>query len=205
MCENAACGRSTYVDDAPTICCPGDATVYLNTPSVSYRSAYYCTGLSVGQACGSNDMCVSDICVGNVCLEEAQDSLEPCDEDEDCSGLACGLQTWTTTSSRVCCPTNTTVSNDRPDSSYYSETYCTGQATLDSCGSDDMCENAACGRSTYVDDAPTICCPGDATVYLNTPSVSYRSAYYCTGLSVGQACGSNDMCESLSCVDGSCS
>jgi len=179
--------------------------VYLDTPGSSVRSAYYCTGLSAGEACSTNEMCVSDVCVDNVCMEDAQDSLEPCDEDEDCSGLACGLQTWTATSSRVCCPTNTTVSNDRPDNSYYSETYCTGQATFDPCGSDDMCENAACGQATYVDDAPTICCPGSATVYLDTPGSSVRSAYYCTGLSVDEACGSNEMCESLSCVDESCS
>eukprot|EP00580_Thalassiosira_gravida_P020737 CAMPEP_0201680388 /NCGR_PEP_ID=MMETSP0494-20130426/50573_1 /ASSEMBLY_ACC=CAM_ASM_000839 /TAXON_ID=420259 /ORGANISM="Thalassiosira gravida, Strain GMp14c1" /LENGTH=757 /DNA_ID=CAMNT_0048164107 /DNA_START=106 /DNA_END=2379 /DNA_ORIENTATION=- len=205
MCENAACGGATYVDDAPTICCPGSATVYLDTPGSSVRSAYYCTGLSAGEACSTNEMCVSDVCVDNVCMEDAQDSLEPCDEDEDCSGLACGLQTWTATSSRVCCPTNTTVDSDRPDSSYYSETYCTGQATFDPCGSDDMCETAACGQATYVDDAPTICCPGSATVYLDTPGSSVRSAYYCTGLSVDEACGSNEMCESLSCVDESCS
>eukprot|EP00580_Thalassiosira_gravida_P018846 CAMPEP_0201656860 /NCGR_PEP_ID=MMETSP0494-20130426/270_1 /ASSEMBLY_ACC=CAM_ASM_000839 /TAXON_ID=420259 /ORGANISM="Thalassiosira gravida, Strain GMp14c1" /LENGTH=75 /DNA_ID=CAMNT_0048133563 /DNA_START=1 /DNA_END=224 /DNA_ORIENTATION=+ len=75
MCENAACGGATYVDDAPTICCSGDATVYLDTPGYTYRSAYYCTGLSIGQTCGTNKMCVSDVCVDNVCLEDAQDSL----------------------------------------------------------------------------------------------------------------------------------
>lgn len=64
------------------------------------------------------------------------------------------------------------------------------------CSRDSDCPNGACGRSTYSDGSPYICCPSGKTtsVWLHD---------YCTGLSQGTPCGSDDMCQTGLCDRGS--
>jgi hypothetical protein len=212
MCtESSVCGRESYTTSANSVCCRGGRKVNLLRPGDSFASDHFCTDLSLGEACGSNDMCKSAACVNGLCVEGIQTGLLPleaCANHAMCVNSACGRQTYTTDPHRVCCPSGNTVKYLEPNSKFLMATFCTDQPIGAVCGNDDMCSTidngAACALSSYSSPAQNVCCPGGAKVRMIEPGSSFETDTYCIGIASGEACGANMQCQSDQCDRGFC-
>ena len=211
-CLSGACaivygGKDTATD---TTCCPESKTL-------RHGASVYCV-VGEGDLCATNDMCQSGICVLGVCMNGLQKSGDICDDNNDCLSGSCATVALRN-SKMMCCP-------ERKTFAYGSTTYCSGQpsgglclvgthcrsgvcisglcvekklSAGEVCQDDSHCLSGAC--ATLFDEGTptshTTCCPANDTV------VFFGSSRYCK-VGEGSQCGSNEMCKSGVCVEGTC-
>ncbi|CAB9514358.1 expressed unknown protein [Seminavis robusta] len=208
------------VGTPPDECCPNSIA------ATRFDFDNYCSGLPVGAACGSNEMCASGVCISHICRGSQQAAGETCDDDSDCVGGVCAILysnvSTVGTPPVQCCPNSIAATR------FDFDNYCSGLPVGAACGSNGMCASGVCISSicsggqqaegeTCDDDAD---CVGDvcALLYSTTGeadqkecctdgvgTIRYDFKDYCSGLPGGAPCGTNGMCSSGSCIMNSCS
>jgi len=136
-CENQVCGRATAEEGAALVCCPSGTTI-------TYGGYDYCTKMTVGATCWTDDMCETGKCKGNgggmqkgTCSSTTKAAGESCESNYECANQACGRPTAAEGAEIVCCPSGTTTT-------YAGYDYCKGMTQGATCWSDAMCQSGFC-------------------------------------------------------------
>lgn len=234
-CVEGACGLEQFDSSASSVCCSSGSTtsIYTGWPSSSRRS--FCLDQPDGTACGTSDeICASNACIAGICSSAKLAASQPCSADSECSGGSCGLQSFDSSASTVCCSSGATVSVFSLGLTRY---YCSHQPGGTSCGTTNAicasnsclggvcassavvvpstctassgCPGGSCGLQEFSPNALSVCCPSGATTSVYTSSsdgwTPSMTRFFCTNQPDGTACGTTDsICASNACVAGVC-
>lgn len=181
-CWNKICAREFGTLESNLICCPS---------STQINSEYYCTEMTAGTRCVSNDMCASQHCdpVNQECA--LKKVAEPCRSNIECIHGTCAMAyMWTT--NNLCCPTSDDNIVDDTDG----KLYCAGMEidapclNTEMCNGDNICLDGFCRvRTSQPVHSPTllpvptvlpISGPTYAPTYNPTKDPSGEPTYYPT-------------------------
>jgi len=182
--------------------------------------------LSAGQLCSGNNDCASHVCTFGVCSMRVAD-LQPCEQVNDCTNrVACAKSSFADNAPSICCEDGEAYKLD-VSWSYTDYWFCGNRPVGTACGDDRMCASGicvagscasarladgescqessdctnrvACAKSSFADNAPSICCE-DGEAYKLDVSWSYTDYWFCGNLAVGTECGDDRMCSSGICI-----
>merc|ERR1712029_1263600 len=116
----------------------------------SSETHHFCAGQPIGVPCGTSDeICATGACVGKACAISKLLDGEICTSDNDCIRGKCGYDSFSPSSSLVCCASGATMRVSAKTSDGWPSTrtryFCTDQPDGTVCGSTDaLCASDAC-------------------------------------------------------------
>lgn len=153
-CDLDTCAYESFSPTPSSVCCSsGNSMRICSSASNGWAvdgCRYFCIDQPIGTLCGENDgLCKSNACVGGTCQGSKLTTNESCSVNNDCILGACGYQSYSSSSSTVCCSsgarTRIFVSSSEGWPSSASRYFCTDQPNGTLCGeSDEICESNAC-------------------------------------------------------------